>query len=179
MKKKVEITIDGEIAERIYKGEHNHSKPHTVMSTRQDAHVQIPASDAVKNQSCGETEMPNCNTVSSAVPPANDARTATTYTAGVPTSNNSFCASDDHVGVKDTVEAEDGDFIRKRRLEITNWNELGVYLFAQNVIFTWKLSLIADLKPRSAVLCEFTLISTFWCTFYLTFQRGCGGKFLC
>ncbi|KAI3474029.1 hypothetical protein Pfo_028817 [Paulownia fortunei] len=112
VKKKVEKMLDGQIAEIVYKGEHNHSKPQPLNQTPQDGHAQKPAFDATRNEvknptwmnqqaervkghegrseSQNNIESSAQSTFSVAAQPINDSVTAATCNASVSTSNNSL-----------------------------------------------------------------------------------------
>ncbi|KAK6140331.1 hypothetical protein DH2020_025926 [Rehmannia glutinosa] len=101
VKKKVEKTLDGQIAEIVYKGEHNHPKP---------LPPNHPAHDTTRN------EVNNPNNIESfvAAPPTNDLLTAGTCNASVSTSNSSLGPSGECEEVSESLEAEGDDLKSKR-----------------------------------------------------------------
>lgn len=131
MKKKVEKTLDGQIAEIVYKGEHNHLKPQPLNHTPSDGHAQTPAYDATRkevpsylmnqqtevvkaHQGRSEnqdlTESSNQSTFSG-IPPNNYAVASAACNAGPSISNNSLGECEEVAGF---VEVEGGDFRSKR-----------------------------------------------------------------
>ncbi|KAK4419149.1 WRKY transcription factor 44 [Sesamum alatum] len=133
VKKKVEKKLDGQIAEIVYKGEHNHPKPQPLNHNPLDRHAQEPANTATQNEGKnpswtneqaerikGQLENENDiessaqSTFSGAAPPINDLVTAATCNASVSTSNNSLGLSGECQEVSETLEAEGHGFGRKR-----------------------------------------------------------------
>lgn len=124
VKKKVEKSLDGQIAEIVYKGEHNHSKPQPPNHTPSDGHAQTPACDATRKEIVkaheGRSEYQDVTDSSnqstfSGTPPNNYPVTSAACNAGPSTSNNSMALSEDCEDVSEFVEAEGGDFRSKRR----------------------------------------------------------------
>lgn len=129
VKKKVEKTLDGQIAEIVYKGEHNHSKPEPLNQNRPDA--QEPVHDTVRNklknplvtnQEAGRVLAQNNNTESSAqstfhgvAPPIVDLLAVAICNASVSASNNSLGLCGECEEVSESLEAEGDDFKSKRR----------------------------------------------------------------
>nr|AGT57172.1 TTG2 [Salvia miltiorrhiza] len=131
VKKKVERTVDGKIAEIVYKGEHNHLKPQPPNHTPSDGHVQKPAYDATRkelqshliNQQAeavkahqGRSENQDLTASSnqstfSCIPPINYTVASAACNAGPSVSNNSLGECEEVGGF---VEAEGGDFRNKR-----------------------------------------------------------------
>ncbi|KAH6802608.1 hypothetical protein C2S51_034054 [Perilla frutescens var. frutescens] len=111
VKKKVEKTLDGQIAEIVYKGEHNHLKPN---HTPSDGHAQTPAVKAHEGRSKNQdvTESSNQSTFSGR--PINYPVTSAACNAGTSTSNNSLALSGECDEVSEFVEAEGGEFRSKR-----------------------------------------------------------------
>lgn len=134
VKKKVEKTLDGQIAEIVYMGEHNHSKPQPLNHTSSDGNVQRPAYDAtqkeVKNRLTNQqdeivkghegrsenqdiTESSIQSTFSGALP-INYSVAAAACNAGPSASNNSLGMSGECEEVSEFFEAEGDDFKSKR-----------------------------------------------------------------
>ncbi|KAL0342462.1 UNVERIFIED_CONTAM: WRKY transcription factor 44 [Sesamum calycinum] len=134
VKKKVEKKLDGQIAEIVYKGEHNHPNhlsqrstlikgqsawiTMTSMSTNQPANTSTQNEQAERFKGQLENEMV-LNYLPSQLflvlpPPINDLVTAASCNASVSTSNNSLGLSGEYQEVSEPLEAEGHYFGRKR-----------------------------------------------------------------
>lgn len=109
MKKKVEKTLDGQIAEIVYKGEHNHTKPQPLNDTPSKSHFLNQKDKIVKDHE-GRSEnkdITESSTFSGSTP--------LYYPVGGPTtSNNSLGVSGECEEVRGFFEAEGDDFKSKR-----------------------------------------------------------------
>lgn len=130
VKKKVEKSLDGQIAEIVYNGEHNHLKPQPPDHNPADGHAQTPVSDAARkevqshviNQQAEAvrahqggsdmdlTESSNQSTFSG-TPPTNYTVASAACNAGPSVSHNSL---GECVEVGRFVDAEGGAFRSKR-----------------------------------------------------------------
>ncbi|KAL0347240.1 UNVERIFIED_CONTAM: putative WRKY transcription factor 3 [Sesamum calycinum] len=121
VKKKVEKKLDGQIAEIVYKGEHNHPKAQPLNHNPLDGHEQEPANTSTQNEQAerfkGQLENENGielsaqSTFSGAAPPINDLVTAASCNASVSTSNNSLGLS--------------GEYQEKRGNQLIKANKVG------------------------------------------------------
>ncbi|KAK4396300.1 WRKY transcription factor 44 [Sesamum angolense] len=124
VKKKVEKKLDGQIAEIVYKGEHNHPKAQPLNHKPLDGHEQEPANTGSQNEQAerikgqleneNDIELSAQSTFSGAAPPVNDLVTAASCNASVSTSNNSLGLSWEYQEVSEPLEAEGHNFGRKR-----------------------------------------------------------------
>lgn len=108
MKKKVEKTLDGQIAEIVYEGEHNHSKPQHL----NQSHM-INQKDKIVKDHEGRSENKNI-TESSTFSPIYYPVVAAECSGGPSTSNNSLGLSGECEEVREFFEAEGDDFESKR-----------------------------------------------------------------
>ncbi|KAL3839605.1 hypothetical protein ACJIZ3_024196 [Penstemon smallii] len=113
VRKKVERTIDGQIAETIYKGDHNHSKPQPLKHTPSEGQVHNATRNEVKNPSYTNQREFDQSKFSRFAPPINNIPINS-----VSNSNNSLGPSEEFEEVSDALEAEGGDLkSRKRKVE--------------------------------------------------------------
>nr|WCL15198.1 WRKY519.0 [Atractylodes chinensis] len=135
VKKKVERSIDGEIAEIVYKGEHNHSKPrlprrHAFDGTSEDSNSQMPNNqlnddneggtgikmDGVLGSSSHLTNLvkvqESCNHVSSEA-----------FDASMPTLDHLCGVAGVHDGSKVMMETADDEPASKRRKSLSKLKE--------------------------------------------------------
>lgn len=62
VKRKVETTVDGQIAEIVYNGEHNHPQPHPPKMPVSSASTEVVVPDAHGNNDAGaESQLGGCN----------------------------------------------------------------------------------------------------------------------
>ncbi|KAL6534225.1 hypothetical protein OROHE_013150 [Orobanche hederae] len=123
IKKKVEKTLDGRIAEIVYRGEHNHSEPQPLNYDDATTRNEVVRNPPFINQEAdrggcddGRMEVNQNNiesfgqspiSISVPLPPIDD-----TFTAA--NSSNSLAMSGECEEVSETLEAEGGDFKSKR-----------------------------------------------------------------
>ncbi|KAL8480386.1 hypothetical protein ACS0TY_027070 [Phlomoides rotata] len=112
MKKKVEKTLDGQIAEIVYKGEHNHSKPQPLSRTPAKNHM-INQQDKIVKDHEGRSENKDI-TESSTFSPIYYPVIAAECIGGPSTSNNSLGRSGECEEVREFFEAGGDDFKSKR-----------------------------------------------------------------
>lgn len=134
VKKKVEKTLDGQIAEIVYKGEHNHLKPLPPNHPPSDGHAQTPAHEATRKEAQSHfinqqteivrahegrsenqdvTESSNQSTFSG-TPPVRNPVASAACSAGPSTSNHSLGLSGECEEVVEFIEAGGGDIRSKR-----------------------------------------------------------------
>lgn len=135
VKKKVEKTLDGQIAEIVYKGEHNHLKPLPSNRTPSDGHAQTPSHEVQSHFINQQTEMVRAHesrsenqdvtessnqSTFSGTPPVRNPVTSAACSAGPSTSNHSLGRSGECEEVIEFIEAEGGDFRSKKRTKSEN-----------------------------------------------------------
>lgn len=133
VKKKVERSFDGQIAEIVYKGEHNHAKPqppkHNEIATAQAAENSIGSNQQEEKQNGSEGRDDNRNEVGFPVPlsyqgkydVASEPAATRAITAGGGTSEHSYGECED--GGK---EGEDEEPRRKKRKCENQSSEVGI-----------------------------------------------------
>ncbi|XP_059667727.1 WRKY transcription factor 44-like [Cornus florida] len=148
VKKKVERSLDGQIAEIVYKGEHNHSKPQPPKRNTSGAQGQGVVSDGTgldtnnalwssqlyeRNEgSDGRIECQNevglsaHSTYSGKAPLSYDPVAAGAFNTGVATPDNSCGLSGDGEEGSKVLEVEDDEPKSKRRRNENQSNEVGI-----------------------------------------------------
>ncbi|KAJ8899748.1 hypothetical protein K2173_019448 [Erythroxylum novogranatense] len=143
VKKKVERSLDGQIAEIVYKGEHNHPKPQPPKrnssgtqglvsdATAQDTDAPLWSSNINEGsesrvETQNETRLPSTSTYQSKPPPSYDhARTGSTN-VGAGNSDNSLGLSGECDEASKGLEDEDDEPRSKRRKTANQFTEAGI-----------------------------------------------------
>lgn len=133
VKKKVERSFDGQIAEIVYKGEHTHPKPQPIKCNSSDGQYQGSAGNELKNPLWNngqidkndfyEGTIANQNAFGFSAHPSYSGRapsfvdpiTAGASNFGVSTHNNSSCHSGEFEEGREALEAESDEPKSKRR----------------------------------------------------------------
>lgn len=147
VKKKVERSLDGQIAEIVYKGEHNHSKPQPpkrnpsgtqglgIVSDVNDQDISTPlwnnhlnernegSEGRVEDQN--ETGLPVHSTYQGKAPPSHDLAGTGSINAGVVTPENS-CGLSGECDEGSKMEGDDDEPKIKRRKNDNQSNEAGI-----------------------------------------------------